>query len=427
MPERGPVAGMADFEQGAGEVLAAIERGPLPEAAGRLAEFANRHAAADARRDDALLLALECRDAGALPPPAQQDIRQRLRSLLDQLGADFRSQGGMAALAARATRDAELRERLLREAPPREVVLQCRGLEKRYSGSEFHFGTLDLTLRAGEIAGVVGENGYGKTTLLRMAAGELQQDAGEITFPMFGQQGPRTDWVRVKRELSYVPQELPPWRGSLADMLHFEASMHGIRGAENEREVRILVERLGLAEHLGKRWNQLSGGFKLRFALARALVSRPRLLVMDEPLANLDQRAKGRLLRDVRDLARSYRRPMAVLMSSHDLHGLERVCSTMVFLRNGKVEYAGPAAGIPDLARTRLADEFEVGTPLTLEALRERLADSMVTELREDGVSLIISARRGTGPAAMLRLLLERGVEIEYFRDISRSVSRLFG
>lgn len=426
MPENAPAPDMLDVEAAAALVRERVLRAPLSDAAEAVKEFTSRHAAGDDRRDEALLLALESHQADALAPEAQAALRQRLIEQVEGVRVEFRTQGGAAALTERAARAAALRARLLSEAPPREVVLECRGLAKRYVGSDFRFGALDLTLCAGEIAGVVGQNGHGKTTLLRMVAGELQQDEGALAFPMFGQTGARIDWVRVKRELSYVPQELPPWRGALADMLYYEAAMHGILGAENERDVRILVERLGLAEHLAKRWNQLSGGFKLRFALARALVSRPRLLVMDEPLANLDQKAKGLLLRDVHDLARSYRRPIAVLMSSHDLHGLERVCGQMVFLRDGHVEYVGPPSGIAELDRARRTNEFEIGTPLSLEQLRERLTGAAVTSLREEGVSLIAITPRTTGPADMLRLLLDRGVDVHYFRDISRSVSRLF-
>jgi ABC-2 type transport system ATP-binding protein len=425
----GPV-GAGPFVADALRVQAAIAHDAPANAAALLQRLADSYAASDALRDEALLLVLETEAADAAPDSAAASpLRERLTAQLTAITAGFINAGGEQALAERAAREERLRESLRRAAAPREVVFRCQGLEKGYAGSDFHFGTLDLELRAGEITGVVGQNGHGKTTLLRMVAGELKQDAGSIAYPMFGQTGQtgeRIDWVRVKHELAYVPQELPTWHGALADTLHFEAAMQGIRGVDNERDVRLIIERLGLAEHLGKKWAQLAGGFKLRFSLARALVRKPRLLVMDEPLANLDQKAKGLLLQDVRDLARSYRRPMAVLMSSHDLHGLELVCGQMVFLKSGQVAYAGPSSGIGDLHSARAHNEYEIGSSLTLDQLRQRLEGAAIESLREEGLSAIIVTRREVDRRQLLQLLLDRDVDVQYFRDNSRSVRRLF-
>lgn len=386
----------------------------------QLQAFADRFATSDVRRDETLLLALDSR---GLPAAEWPELQGRLLAALDRIVAEHQAPGGASAVAERQARQVILSEQLKRAAPPPAVAFQCHGLRKSYPGGDFQFGELNLTLRAGEITGVVGQNGHGKTTLLRMVAGELRQDGGTLAYPLFGQHSPPINWVRVKSELAYVPQELPAWHGALADTLHYQAAMHGIRGADNERNVAFMVERLGLAEHLGKRWAQLAGGFKLRFALAKALLGQPRLLVMDEPLANLDQKAKGLLLQDVRELARAYKRPMAVLMSSHDLVGLEAVCSQMVFLKNGRVHYVGSADGIEE---GRLHNEFEIGTPMPLPELRQRLAGAQVTSLREEGLNAIIVTPRSVGRAELLRLLLDHGVDVQHFRDNSRSVRRLF-
>ncbi|MBL8481770.1 MAG: ATP-binding cassette domain-containing protein, partial [Rhodocyclaceae bacterium] len=213
------------------------------------------------------------------------------------------------------------------------------------------------------------------------------------------------------------------WRGSLADSLHFEASIRGIHGAQNEREVKFIVERLGLAEHLGKTWRELSGGYKLRFALARALVWKPRILVMDEPLANLDIKAKNILLQDVRELASSYRYPIAVLMSSHELHSLEAVCDQMVFLRNGAVIYCGATDALADQLS---GNEFELGSALGLVELRHRLEGTGVLEVREEGGIFLLRTPRAMDHRTLLAQLMERGVDVAYFRDNSSSVRRLF-
>lgn len=438
-------------------VREALAEAPLTEATSALHALVERFSADPALRDEALLLNLQARElaaaerdptrsrteiidnvdddpkTGAEPVPdhraASIDLRRQAQALLAQFVSRLALDNERALLERRAGRaelDQRLREQLQRQAPPRPVAFECTGLTKRYAGSNFRFGPLDLKLTAGEITGVVGQNGHGKTTLLRMVAGELKHDGGLLAYPMFEQGGPRIDWVRVKRALAYVPQELAPWHGLLADTLHFEAAMHGLRGEDNERAVRLIVERLDLTEHLGKPWSALAGGYKLRFALARALVTQPRVLVMDEPLANLDQKAKGLLLQDVRDLSRSYRRPIAVLMSSHDLHGLEQVCTQMVFLKNGQVRYVGDASGIAADGEAAQTHEFELGCDLELDALRQRLAGSAVLSLRQEGLDAVLVTSRSVDRAGMLRLLLDRGVDVRYFRDNSRSVRRLF-
>jgi ABC-2 type transport system ATP-binding protein len=388
------------------------------EAADALVTFAERYAVDPALLDQALGLKLRSVGGGESAPLADEQHR-----LLDAISSNFERGGGSAAMAERAQAEARATERLAREAPERGLAFSGRGLRKRYAGSDFAFGSLDLDLPLGEITGVVGQNAHGKTTLLRIVAGELLPDSGTLGYPALGEPGPRVGWAAVKRQIAFVPQELPAWRGSLLDTLHYEAAIHGVLGRDNEREVRFVVQRLGLTEHLGKRWAELAGGYRLRFALARALVWRPRLLIMDEPLANLDIKAKGVLLQDVRALAASYRQPIAVLMSSHELHSLEQVCGQMVFLNAGRVVYAGPVSGI---SREREGNEYEIGTRDTASSVRDRLAGSVVSAVREDGVNLLLSTARSVGAREMLELLLARGIEPTYFRDNSRSVRRLF-
>jgi ABC-type multidrug transport system ATPase subunit len=286
-------------------------------------------------------------------------------------------------------------------------------------------GHVDLDLRLGEITGVVGQNAHGKTTLLRMIAGELQADFGELGYPLFQENSGAIRWPVVKRQIAFVPQELPKWSGLLRDTLHYEASMHGVLGDANHRNVNFIVERLGLGAHVDKSWGQLSGGFKVRFALARALVWKPRLLVLDEPLANLDVKAKGLLLQDLRDLARSYSHPIAVIMSSHDLHNLESVCSQMVFLKSGKVEFIGDVGDLRN--RQSSCNEFELGSQMPLSELLERLSgEDVIRSVREEGLNFILTTDVQYSPRSVLHALIQRDVDIQYFRNNSRSIRRLF-
>lgn len=417
MPSAG-ATGLA-VEQRADDLRREVHDG-IADFHGRLLDFAEDYAVSTTLQDTAVLLENRVLAARGEPDPP---LAQGLLEFIDHVVEDHLNAESAGTLEARERAQARLRAYLAAQAPRPSVVFECEGLRKGYGTSNFHFGELDLRLRLGEVTGVVGQNAHGKTTMLRMVAGDLQPDGGSLAYPLLTPPGTRIDWREVKMNVAFVPQELPAWSGSLCDTLHYEAAIHGLKGQDNVRQVEFIVERLGLGDHLGKKWSELSGGYKLRFALARALVWKPRLLVMDEPLANLDIKAKSVLIGDVRDLARSYSNPIAVLMSSHDLHNLEPVCDQMVFLRDGGVVYVGDVAG---LGHDRTTNKFEIGTEVDVELLRQRLSDSCVDDVREDGINLVLSTARSVAGADVLRLLLDRGVEIQYFRDSSRSVSRLF-
>jgi ABC-2 type transport system ATP-binding protein len=388
-----------------------------------LRDFAERFAHDDALRDEALLLGVAPPGEGTEAEPSRRELDARMLELVDRIVADNKRAGGGQRLSSRLRRAELVRERLLARSPTLPPAFVGSGLGKTYPDSGFRLEPFELTLRPAEITGVVGQNAQGKTTLLRIVAGELRADVGTLSYPGLGQSGPRIDWVQVKQQLAYVPQELPRWRGSLRDTLHFEAALRGVAPADIEREVRFVVERLDLGSYLGKRWDELSGGYKLRFCLARALVWKPRLLVLDEPLASLDVKAKDTLLQDVRDLAHSARHPMAVLMSSHELHGLERVCRQMVFLKEGHVLYIGApdAVSVPDRSL-----QYVLATPAGAERLRQLLGMQGLIELRDDAGQFTLRTQPWLDATALLSQLLRANVPVLYFRDVSRSVRRLF-
>jgi ABC-2 type transport system ATP-binding protein len=114
-----------------------------------------------------------------------------------------------------------------------------------------------------------------ETTLLRTMVGEYQPSSGSVTFPALSEDV-RFWWSEIKEQIGYLPQKLPDWHGSLEDTLYIQAALRGMSPDESETQVQYLLSRLDLEEHITKRWSELSGGFQLRFALAQALVGKPR-------------------------------------------------------------------------------------------------------------------------------------------------------
>jgi ABC-type multidrug transport system ATPase subunit len=351
------------------------------------------------------------------------DVRETAESLVARIVADYEQPAAAARIAVRSKAIETARERALQVPVPRSVVFSCANLGKRYRRTGFSLHGVSFEMRFGTIRGVVGRNGNGKTTLFRLIVGELDPTEGSMEFPAILPEGGRLRWGRVRQQIAYVPQELPRWYGSLKSNLHYEAAIHGIRGADNEREVDYIVERLGLGDELDKGWRELAGGFKLRFALARALVWKPKLLVLDEPLANLDFTGQQIVLKDLRNLTNALRYPLAVLISSQHLHEIEEISDDILFLRRGAVAYSGPTAGI---GRDRARNTFELGGSFDLETLQRILEGPKYLNVYHSGVSYVIKTTLDVSAAGLMRHLLDANLPLDYFRDVSQSTKSLF-
>ncbi|MEM9888924.1 MAG: ATP-binding cassette domain-containing protein, partial [Bacteroidota bacterium] len=229
-------------------------------------------------------------------------IISQLAALADEVVQDYNPEAVQGVLQ----REKELAQEIQQQEIPEKVILSINSIRKTYKSTNFQLQTGDLQFHLGEVIGLVGENATGKTTLFRILAGDLKHDKGELSYPLF-QTSKRLNWLALKAQIAYVPQALPKWHGTLLENLKYEAAIHGIKGEDNRKAVEYIIQRLGLAEHIEKSWQQLSGGYKLRFALAKALVWKPQLLILDEPLANLDIRTQIVVLNDLQNLAKSLR------------------------------------------------------------------------------------------------------------------------
>ena len=153
--------------------------------------------------------------------------------------------------------------------PEGMVLVNAKGIAKQYSSGNFQLKPVDVELSTGEILGVVGENGHGKTTLLRCIAGQLALSSGQIHYP-----GLRSDdYYSIKNYVVFMPQRIPKWYGLLKDNLHFAAAISGNYGRDNELIVDFMIERLGLSQYRDLTWEEISSGYRTRFELARILLN----------------------------------------------------------------------------------------------------------------------------------------------------------
>ncbi len=211
-------------------------------------------------------------------------------------------------------------------------ALETTHLSKRYGRRTWALRDCTLTLPAGRVAALVGPNGAGKTTLLHLAVGLLQPSAGSVR--VFGH-SPRTQPKDVLPLIGFVAQDHPLYRGfSVADMLTLGRKLNP-RWDQSVATTRLDRLDIPLNRPIGK----LSGGQQAQVALAMALAKRPQLLLLDEPLASLDPLARRDFLRTLMDATAE--NGLTVLLSSHILADLERVCDYLIILSAAQVQLAG--------------------------------------------------------------------------------------
>ena len=227
------------------------------------------------------------------------------------------------------------------------AVVETAGLGKRY-GRRWALQECALSIPAGHVTGLVGPNGAGKTTLLNLAVGLLQPTAGTIS--VLGSV-PASSSEQLAR-VGFVAQDTPTYAGlSVADHLRFGAHSNPAWDA-GLAERRITQLGLDPKQKAGK----LSGGQRAQLALTLALAKRPELLILDEPIASLDPLARREFLQILMEATAE--QELSVVMSSHLVSDLERVCDYLIVLMASRVQVAGEVDEL-------LATHYQVTGPRT--------------------------------------------------------------
>lgn len=298
-------------------------------------------------------------------------------------------------------------------------LLSAYNLIRSYKRSAFALGPISFDVKAGEIIGLVGENGNGKTTLLRSLCGELAPTSGELKYHF-----PYRDSYDLRSKLIYIPQRTASWQGSLLSNLRFTAASYGITGDENLLVTELVVARMGLRKYRAYSWKNLSSGYKMRFELARALLRKPKLLLIDEPLANLDILAQQIVLDDFRDIARSPFRPMGIVLSSQQLYEVEKTSDNVMFLKNGTQRNVSQDTDVSYKEVSRFIIEFE--STWKQDELHAVLGELGLEKLQINGGTYVASFPDNVTQNDFLRLILDRQIPMVYYRNISNSTRRFF-
>ena len=259
------------------------------------------------------------------------------------------------------------------------IAIDVRGMTKRF-GDHTVVNAIDLQVRQGEVFGFLGPNGSGKTTFIRMLCGLLAADAGEGTCLGF-------DVIReseaIKRLVGYMTQRFSFYEDlSIVENLDFVARMYGV--ANRREAVQESIERLGLAGRQKQLAGELSGGWKQRLALAACLIHNPKLLLLDEPTAGVDPKARRDFWEQIHELADQ---GLTFLITTHYMDEAER-CDRLAYLSYGNLLTSGTAAEV--IAGAQLTT-WSVSGPDLLDVARQLRGSEGVRQAVAFGAMLHVS------------------------------------
>ncbi len=228
-------------------------------------------------------------------------------------------------------------------------AIKTTGLTKRY-GDVLALDGLDLAVKRGELFSLLGINGAGKTTAIKLLTCLSRPTSGEA---FLNGKSILTEQPQVKRIIATSPQETAVAAGlTTLENLRLMCGVHGFTKEKTNAKIQELTERLGLGSVLQRRAGKLSGGWQRRLSIAMALISEPEILFLDEPTLGLDVIARS----DLWDLIRALKGKTTIVLTTHYMEEAEALSDTIGIMKDGRLLTCGTAAEIKSAAGT---DSFE--------------------------------------------------------------------
>jgi ABC-2 type transport system ATP-binding protein len=243
-------------------------------------------------------------------------------------------------------------------------ILEVSNLRKAY-GSTLAVDALSFSIAPGEIVGLLGPNGAGKTTTINMILGVLQPSSGRIQIDGHNlATGRREALLRTNFAAVYAPL---PGNLTVEQNLRFFAMLYGVDSISSR--IGTLVEQFDLARFRHTKCGVLSSGEQTRVSLAKAMLNRPRLLLLDEPTASLDPATAREVREKIRAVATDGQ--VSVLWTSHNMNEVETVCDRVLFLSRGRILLEGNPRALPQEHGKSTLEELFIAVarePLSLES-----------------------------------------------------------
>jgi ABC-2 type transport system ATP-binding protein len=292
--------------------------------------------------------------------------------------------------------------------PSTTPSVEANDLWKRYGDRDVVQG-VSLAVEQGQMLGLVGPNGSGKTTTIRMVLDIIRPDRGRVS--LFG--GKMS--LAAQAKIGYLPEERGLYRGQrVLQTLVYLAELKGIGRAHARTRAGDVLERVGMAEHADKKVRELSRGMGQLVQFAATVLHEPSFIVLDEPFSGLDP-VNARVMKEV--MGELNQQGTAILFSTHQMTDVEELCDNVVMINRGSTVLNGPLTDI----KRQYADNavyLETPTPIT--------APASAVEMVERGRGYLIRLRPGTAPEIVLRELLDAGVRVDRFELATPTLEEIF-
>lgn len=294
-------------------------------------------------------------------------------------------------------------------------AIEIEGLHKTYRGGRVGLAGIDLSIDTGEFYGLLGENGAGKTTTIGILSSLIRPGQGQVR--VFGHDLAREPET-VKRLVGLVPQE-PNFNGyePVGEIVLTQAAYYGVRPRDAKARARHWLEALGLWDRRDQLARRLSGGFKRRLMIARALMHRPRLLLLDEPTAGVDITLRRQMWDFLRELNAD---GTTIVLTTHYLEEAEALCRRLGIIDQGRLlADAGTASLLDQLQRETFV--LDLDTPCTelpeLGGATGRLPAPRTLE---------VDLPRGHFVNEIFELLSGQGIQVTSMRNKANRLEELF-
>ena len=262
-------------------------------------------------------------------------------------------------------------------------MITLAGITKRY-GSTVTLSDVSFIARQGEVLGLLGQNGAGKTTALNIITGCLAPSAGRVTV---GGHDLIREPRQARRLIGYLP-EVPPLYDEMTvrAYLRFACELKLVVPADIPAHVEEIATHTGLKQMLGRRIGNLSKGYRQRVGLAQALCGDPEVLILDEPTSGLDPRQTAEFRETLREQATG----RTVLFSSHILSEVQALCDRVIILHHGKIILDSDLKQLQSGGALRLRADIQGDAKVLLPALRSLAGVRRVTQLPDEGDTLSV-------------------------------------
>lgn len=299
-------------------------------------------------------------------------------------------------------------------------MIEAQGLT-RYYGDTLAVDGVSFSLSEGEIVGLLGHNGAGKSTILKLITGALEPDRGEVRLD-----GTLMDVAddQAKSKIGYLPENLPLYSDmQVVDYLDYMASMHGLTGLAARNAVVRSMKTTELEDRAFDRIDQLSRGFKQRVGVAQAILHDPKYVILDEPTNGLDPSQTLAM----RHLLKRLSKNAAVLVSTHVLQEVSAVCDRVLILRAGTLAVDQPLAALSASNRLMLASSAASAKVKTAIS-----GIDWVAAVSEDDDGYMLEVSDGAlvddrdSIAGLVRVLVEADVPVSGLSAVRKDLEALF-